>query len=258
MSQKLGEVREAFAYFKKAGVKKLILDLRYNGGGDGDASQLLADYLAPASANGEVYCKRSHNAYLKSKGWDEESKVERNDTSLELDHLYIITSSSTASASEVILNGMKPLMNVTQVGDTTYGKPNGMYVLFYPGTSAERDEINAGNYSHLDYCFLPICFYNQNKNGEGNFENGIYPDNYRPDDLTHDLDANEDNIKACLTHIVTGSFPALPSVRNSVAGNRSQHYKASFDDSKLQPAFGTYLIHPDESKLKQLEDLGEK
>ena len=186
MEQKLGEMGEAMAYFKKSGIKDLILDLRYNGGGDGEASQKLADYLAPASANGDVYAVRSHNALLTKEGWNSESKIARNDTSLNLDHLYIITTSGTASASEVILNGLKPLMNVTQVGDTTYGKPNGMYVFFYPGTSEERKEIDSGNYSNLEYCFLPICFYTDNKLGEGHYENGIVPDNYRPDDLCHE------------------------------------------------------------------------
>lgn len=247
MAEKLDETGAAMAFFKKAGIKDLILDLRYNGGGDGEASQLLADLLAPPSADGEVYAVRSHNELLTSKGWNSESKVERNDTSLNLDRLYIITGDGTASASEVILNGMKPLMNVTQVGDTTYGKPNGMYVLFYPGTEEEMDEVNGGNFSHLEYCFLPICFYTDNKNGQGHYEEGIAPDNWRPDDLYHDFDASEDNIKACLTHIATGKFPALPPVAATKGRTRGEGIKASFDDSKLEPAFGTYILKPSAS-----------
>jgi Periplasmic protease len=255
MEQKLGEMGEAMAYFKKSGIKDLILDLRYNGGGDGEASQKLADYLAPASANGDVYAVRSHNALLTKEGWNSESKIARNDTSLNLDHLYIITTSGTASASEVILNGLKPLMNVTQVGDTTYGKPNGMYVFFYPGTSEERKEIDSGNYSNLEYCFLPICFYTDNKLGEGHYENGIVPDNYRPDDLCHDFGVDEDNIKACLTHIVTGSFPALPSIKKSAsaASGGISRNRAIFDDSKLQPEFGMYILRPDEEQVEALD-----
>ncbi|MCI2082435.1 MAG: S41 family peptidase [Bacteroidales bacterium] len=251
MAQKIDEIGEAMAYFKKADIKDMILDLRYNGGGDGDAAQALADYLAPPSANGEVYAVRSHNKLLSSKGWDSESTIERNDTSLNLDRLYIITTDGTASASEVILNGMKPLMNVTQVGDTTYGKPNGMYVLLYPGTDEELNEIDAGNYSNLEYCFLPICFYTDNKNGVGHYEDGIAPDDLRPDDLYHDFDANEDNIKACLTDIVTGSFPNLPVI-TSKSSISPFGRKARFNDGSLQPSFGMYMIKPDRKQFETL------
>ena len=97
------------------------------------------------------------------------------------------------------------------VGDTTYGKPNGMYVLMYPGSNSDYQAYNKGNYDKLQWVFLPIAFFNQNSRGESIPWDGFVPDNYRPDDLYHDFGVEESDIKACLTHLVSGTWPALPS-----------------------------------------------
>ncbi len=159
--------------FQAANVKELILDLRYNGGGDAAATQLLSNYIAPASANGKIVARRKHNDKLSAYDSDVNTMtvVQRVSNSLDLNRLIILTSGGTASASEIIVNGFKPLMNVLQVGRTTYGKPNGMYVWFYP----ENEEL------YPDYVFLPIAFYSVNSLGEGDYENGIVPDQQRPD-----------------------------------------------------------------------------
>lgn len=223
----MDDITEAMDYFKKNNVKTLILDLRYNGGGDSRASNLLVSYLAPASARGQVYVKRTHNN--KKRASDLETKVQSpaqiisslesdkssgihfscKPDSPEFEHLYFITGKGSASASEMVLNGLKPLADIHHVGDTTYGKPNGMYIFPYPAHLAAYDK---GDYSGLQYVFLPICFYNANGLGENIPDAGMAPNNWRPDDLYHDFDATEDNIAACLHHIVHGSYPDLPEV----------------------------------------------
>lgn len=211
----IDDVKESMQVFRSAGVKKLILDLRYNGGGDSRASDTLINYLAPASAMGKVYSSRVHNSNLSK--YDNKYEISRikdrsgNVLSLDLDRLYIITGHGTASASEMLINGLKPLMNVEHVGDTTYGKPNGMYVLFYPDGDIYQNEYGKGNYSSLEYAFLPICFYNLNGSGQAIPDDGLKPvAGLRPDDLYHDFGPEEDNIAACLYHIVNGSYPPLP------------------------------------------------
>lgn len=211
----LDDINNAMVYLKTAGIHKLILDLRYNGGGDSRASQLLIDYLAPLSANGKVYIHRSHNKHHTEE--DVIGYVSRMEGSLDLDALYVIGGDGTASASEVVINGLRPFLDVTLVGDTTYGKPNGMYVFMYPGTPTDMARYNADDYSTLKYAFLPICFFNKNGVGDMIPEDGFIPDNYRPDDLKHDFGVEEDLIKACLTKIATGVFPELPPARRSVA-----------------------------------------
>lgn len=225
------DIDEAMAMFKTAGVKELILDLRYNGGGDGRATQLLANYIAPASAEGKVVARREHNDKYSSLDTKTENMtiVKRIAGSLNLDRLYVLGSRGTASASEVILNGFKPLMEVIHVGTATYGKPNGMYVISYP----------ENNYTDPKYILLPIAFFTVNSKGEGHYINGLDPDHYRPDDLYHDFGVNEDWVKACLTHSATGSFPALPPKPASVKSLGKEFRIKNETDS---PNYGRYTF----------------
>lgn len=199
----LNDIDEAMAMFKAANIKELILDLRYNGGGDSRATSLLANYIAPVSAENKILAKREHNDKYRS--WDNDVEtqtiIKRISGSLNLDRVYILTTKGSASASEVLLNGLDPLMSVVHIGSTTYGKPNGMYVLPYP----------EGNYTSPQYVFLPICFFSVNSVGYGHYLDGIIPDHYRPDDLYHDFGLNDDWIKAALQYVKTGTFPPLPA-----------------------------------------------
>lgn len=211
----LDDINQAMTAFHDAGVHSLIVDLRYNGGGDARASQLLVDYLAPLSAVGKPYVIRKHNSYLASldKSYSDAentAQIEGNGNSLTLNKLYFIVGGGSASASEMVINGLKPYYGTKQqmVGDTTYGKPNGMYVLMYPGLKADYEAYNKGNYDNLKWVFLPICFYNENSQGQQIPEQGFVPDLYRPDDLYHDFGVEESGIAACLHHLVKGSYPS--------------------------------------------------
>lgn len=234
----IDDITEAAAKFKSSGIKDLILDLRYNTGGNSRASDTLVFLLAPESAKGKVFVQRKHNDILAK--YDASTSVSRLAGSLDLERLYIITGSNTASASEMVLNGLNPLMDVQQVGDTTYGKPNGMYVLMYPADNSHMDEYNAENYANLEYVFLPICFYNMNGNGEEIPDSGIVPDNYRADDLYHDFGVEEDNISACLYHIVHGRYPEKASISQVPARSQNaEHYLLPKD--KNDKKIGLYL-----------------
>ena len=231
----LNDIHEAMALFKSKNVHKLILDLRYNGGGDSRASKLMMDYLAPKSANHKPYVHRSHNKQHADE--DVIDSISRLPGSLDLNAIYVIGSDGTASASELVINGLRPYIDLTLVGDTTYGKPNGMYVFLYPSNPANMIKYNAGDYRTLEYVFLPICFFNKNGVGEIIPEDGFIPDNYRPDDLKHDFGVEEDNIKACLTKIVTGEFPDLPAPRVRVS-TRAANSNAVLRTAKDNPFYG--------------------
>lgn len=250
----LSDISKAMESFRFAGIKTLILDLRYNGGGDSRASQLLVNYLAPESARGQVYVSRVHNRILASENESEmvgavvaDPVTNKNidAKSIGIERLYVITGSRSASASEMCINGLRPLMDVKMVGDTTYGKPNGMYVLMYPGEEKDYRRYNAGDLSGLEWVFLPICFYNMNGKYEAIPDDGFIPDNYRPDDLYHDFNAEEDNIKACLTHIVTGSFPSLPEKHGYTTRGVSGRKVPGLDPSENNPHYGLYTVMPD-------------
>lgn len=255
----LDDIDKAMKTLHDAGVKKVIIDLRYNGGGDSSSSQLLINYLAPKSADGKTFMVLKHNSQvgseldrsseiisssrteyahgdkIKEAYWD---KVYPN--RLELDGLYFITGYGTASASEVVMNGLRPFVGdkLQMVGDTTYGKPNGMYVLMYPGSNSDYEDYENGDFSRLKWVFLPICFYNQNGDGQQIPDKGFIPDNYRPDDLFHDFGVEEDCIKACLTHITTGRYPALPSARTKASVRKGARLPLEED----RPEYGLYTL----------------
>ena len=232
----LDDIHDAMSFMKEADVHKLILDLRYNGGGDSRASQLLIDYLAPQSADKKPYVHRHHNRHFDR--YDVIDSISRMPGSLDLDAIYVIGLSGTASASEMIINGLKPYIDLTLVGDTTYGKPNGMYVFMYPDDDANMNKYNNGDYSGLKYAFLPICFYNMNGVGEFIPDDGFIPDNYRPDDLTHDFGVDEDLIKACLTRISGGDFPELPKPKYYKAVTKAGFNKSAVLKERRSPLYG--------------------
>ena len=248
----LKDIDDAMAIFKEADVHKLILDLRYNGGGDGQASSRLINYLAPENADNQVYRRMIHNRNLSI--YDSNDSIHRMEGSLDLTNLYVITGEATASASEVTINGLKPYMDVTLVGDTTYGKPNGMYVLLYPGDDADYAKYNKGDYSSLRLVFLPIAFFSKNSEYESIPYKGFIPDNYRADDLRHDFGVQEDNIKACLEHIVNGAYPDKPNPY--LVQTRASASDAMFvlpDETKSNPLYGQTVIPMPEEMRKAVK-----
>ena len=258
----LDDITEPMAYFKENGVKTIIVDLRYNGGGDSRASDLLVSYLAPTSAAGEIYVKRTHNDKLKSMDKTQTIETPENviaglkksygtsfscePSSPEFEHLYFITGKGSASASEMTLNGLKPLADLKHVGGVTYGKPNGMYVFLYPYDAKAQARYAKDDYSSLKYVFLPICFYNANGEGQHIPDDGLIPDDTRPDDIYHDFGVEEDNIAACLYNIVNGSYPPLTKAKTRAS--RSQDgpkVKLLLNEEDTDPNYGMYVVRPD-------------
>jgi C-terminal processing protease CtpA/Prc len=124
--QKLDNI---FAKFKSAGVNSLILDLRYNGGGYVSSATNLASLMGKVTNNDVFYYKEYNSTVTpvleKQYGasfFYEKFQAKSQNIGQNLTNLVIITSKNSASASELLINGLKPFMNVTLVGDVTYGK----------------------------------------------------------------------------------------------------------------------------------------
>ena len=247
------DIDSAFSMFKKAGVKKMIVDLRYNSGGDSDACQRLISYLAPAGLNGKPYVIRTHNNLLSS--LNESQYIGQQvlksyvDISIGVDEIYFIMDNGSASSSEVLYNGLRPYMKdkLHLVGRQTYGKPNGMYVLLYPGDDASYEKYNKGDFSKLKWAFYPICFFNKNSAGESipygpDVPSGFLPDNERPDDILHDFCVQEDRINACLTHIVSGNYPLVPGVKRTKSSVHGLIVPSLEPEWKTDPHYGSYTV----------------
>jgi hypothetical protein len=182
------EFSRVFNRFAGAGISDLVVDLRYNGGGYVSVQQKLANWLAPSSANGQLMMKEQFNdKYSEYNTTDYFKKL----GSLNLNRIYFIVSRSTASASELLINNLKPFMDVQLVGPSkTYGKPVG----FFP--------VPVG-----DWYIFPVSFRSTNKNGQGNYFNGMDLNSQVADGLDKDWgDIGEACLQSALSNITTGAY----------------------------------------------------
>ena len=199
------EFQRVFSKFASLQVTNVVVDLRYNGGGYVSLAEKLANYLAPAAASGGVMMKQIYNSQNSSNNVTTYIAKTGN---LQLQKVYFIVSKSTASASELLINSLKPYMDVRLIGPSaTHGKPVG----FFP--------LSAG-----DWYVFPVSFKTINKNGEGNYYNGLPVNASVADGLEKDWgDVNESCLASAIKNITTGvyfrsasqTFTSTPQITNS-------------------------------------------
>lgn len=210
------KIDEVFSRFEGAGIKNLIVDLRYNGGGATNTAEYLDGRIAPSSATGKVMYNLEFNDKLTAVapqiGLEKQVKFTHTGN-LNLDNVFFITSRSTASASELVINSLRPYLNVKVVGDTTYGKPVGFYGM---GISI----FKKGKEKHLADLYA-INFELKNANGEGGYYEGMVPDAMATDFVNVPWgNAADDNLKTIFSFIKNGSFARhMPLER--MAGERN-------------------------------------
>ena len=182
------ELATAFAFFKANNITDLILDLRYNPGGYLDIAQTLASYIAGDSYHGDVFAKLTYND--QNQNANSTFPFVTTPYSMALSRLVVITTRGTASASEAVMNGLKPFVNVISIGDTTNGKPVGM---------------NGWEIAQKYYMW-PITFKMVNASGDGDYFSGIFPAKLEPDDITHDFNnRNEACLNEAIYYLENGS-----------------------------------------------------
>jgi carboxyl-terminal processing protease len=174
------QLNDAFASLKSQGVTDLVLDLRYNGGGSVQTATRLASMIT-GQFTGKVFAKQQWNKkindYFEAENPDAlynyfTDKIGSTTiNSLNLTKVYILTSASSASASELVINGLEPHINVIQIGDVTVGKNVGSVTLYdSPSFGAENRNPN-----HR-YAMQPIVLKIVNSVGFGDYFNGLQPD----------------------------------------------------------------------------------
>jgi carboxyl-terminal processing protease len=182
------EFETAFAFFKQNNITDLIVDLRYNGGGDLNVLVNLASYIAGDSKINLPYLKLTCND--KNTAYNETFSFKSVASALNLTKLITICTRYTTSASEDLINGLKPYLDVICIGDTTNGKPVGMF----------------GKQFKTYYMFWPIAFSIVNSADQGEFYDGFAPEKYVPDDITHDWsDRNELCLKEAIYYLENGA-----------------------------------------------------
>jgi carboxyl-terminal processing protease len=211
------ELNEAFAFFKANNVTDLIIDLRYNGGGDMAVAQQLASLVMGAADTTKICFKLDYNNTV-SADWNQTYKFTKTASPLGVDRVVFITTRSTASASEVVISSLIPYIPVSLVGDTTYGKPVGMNIWGFPFPTSRTPEPD------YKYAFGPITFEFVNASDWGGFYDGIIPDVMANDDITRDFgDPEELSVKAAIAILEgTKAGSAVPLRRNIIRSEGKQ------------------------------------
>ncbi len=165
------QIDAIFANFKAQGVNEMVLDLRYNPGGYVSSSTNLASLIGKGVDPSKVYYRQEWNAvvtpYLRQEygnGFFVENFVNKaQNIGANLSRLFVLTSDNTASASELIINGLRPYMTVTTVGTTTTGKNVGSITI-----TDDTGEIKWG--------MQPIVFKSYNAANQSDYATGFKPD----------------------------------------------------------------------------------
>ena len=182
----------AFAELATAGLDDLVLDLRYNGGGLVSVAQHLASYIGGKRTDGLVFAEYFHND--RNTFRNHIIRFEPKPQALTLDRLIVVTTGGSASASELVINALRPFIPVVVIGSRTYGKPVGQYGIEF-----------------CDKLLAPVSFALRNANGQGDFFDGFPPDCAAPDDADHQLgDPTEGSLKEALTFATTNACSARP------------------------------------------------
>ncbi|MDR2887821.1 MAG: hypothetical protein LBV26_07480 [Bacteroidales bacterium] len=187
------ELERTFAFFSQSNINSIIVDLRYNGGGRLNVLQKLATHIAGSSYAGKPFLTMTYNEQQKKR--NETMPFSAVTASVGVGKMVVITTRGTASASEDLINGLKPFMEIKTVGDTTNGKPVGMI-----GTT-----FSTKSKGYI-YMFWPITFTLFNTDGESDFYEGFAPDKYAIDDITRDWgDRNETCLREAIYILENGS-----------------------------------------------------
>ncbi len=209
------QLLSVFEQFKQENISELIIDLRYNPGGYVLSSTLLGTLVAGEEYKGHIYTRSAYNANRTEAGVKGEYRIgEAENPEMEegygyivdalskavnLKKVYLIVSGTTASASELVINGLRGLdIEVNLIGTTTMGKNVGM----------EGFQSSFRNYTFILY---PVTFYCENAKGFHDYAGGFIPEleaddsNIYPGDFGTDRDYLSN---FALNWAITGIKPA--------------------------------------------------
>jgi len=236
------QMDQIFADFKAAGITDLVLDLRFNSGGTETAANNLASLIGLSVNNSKLFAKREYNEGVKEAILNDPSlgedfltsefftKSQNIGTQLSNGRVYILTSSRTASASELVINALKPYMDVFLIGDVTYGKNVGSISIY-----EENDPKN-------QWGMQPIVVKIYNSENKSDYSNGFTPNILDKDNSLYLYplgDAREALLRHAIEHITgvsTSGRQARPGETRQLVGHSLDMKRSSYNliiDHKL-------------------------
>ncbi len=205
------QLKQVFGQFKAAGVNELVLDLRTNGGGRISSADLISSLVVKNLNTNNVIHQDEWNATIKAKypSVATPTKFSNQPNNLNLNRLVVLTSNGTASASELVINSLRPYMDVVIIGQNTYGKNVGSITL--------KDETTPARWT---WGMQPIVLRTVNSKGESDYgtKSGFTP-NYIVSDNIYPFkpwgDESETLLKKALEVITGVAIPAEASSNRS-------------------------------------------
>ncbi len=172
------ELNDAFTYFKTQSITDFVLDLRYNSGGSVATATRLGSMIT-GQFQDQLFSKQQWNSKIQSK-LDPNDLVENFTNkigngaainSINMSKIYVLTTGSSASASELIINCLKPYITVIQIGSKTVGKNVGSVTL-YDSPNFSKEGANPNH----KYAMQPIVLKVLNRDNFGEYQAGFTPE----------------------------------------------------------------------------------
>ena len=187
------EVQTSMEFFQNQGVQELIIDLRYNGGGSVAVAEQICNYLIQTSNNTKLMYTNQLNALKSTQNTSRNfSKI----GTINLTRVIFLTSRSSASASELIINALDPYMDVVLIGDNTFGKPVGSFPLSSYNRILQTNNVEV----------VPITFAIANSAGKAEYFDG-FPADFKVGDSPQFAwgDVKDLRLAAAIQYIRTGT-----------------------------------------------------
>ncbi|WP_435354087.1 S41 family peptidase [Emticicia sp. SJ17W-69] len=208
------KLKTVFGELKAKGVNEFVLDLRTNGGGSVASADILSSLLVKNLSTNNIIHQDEWNANITKKypSVANPTKFSNQTNNLgTLNRVFVLTSNGTASASELVINSLRPYMDVIIIGEHTYGKNVASITL--------KDENNPVRWT---WGMQPIVLKTKNSKGESAYGT---KDGFAPDYLVTDNiypykpwgDESETLLKKALEVITGTPAQALSNARQASA-----------------------------------------
>lgn len=254
------ELNDVFQKFKDAAINQLVIDLRYNGGGSVQSAIYLGSMIYGTDP-GKIFAVSHYNAELEKYFVSTDGASSLNDyftgnidatktrggaaiNTLNMKKVYFIVSDNTASASELLINALKPYMNVVVVGINTVGK--------YVGSTTIKDwtDNNGTVNPNNSYAMQPIIVKFANSVGVTDYVNGLTPDIQGQEDIANLMpfgDPNETLLRLVLADI-SGTQVVSQTLKSAKIGLRKVA-----DSQKFRPFATDMYVTPKNKDLFNLK-----